>query len=118
MSMKSALIFLLLIVCLGGAALSKPSEDDFKRFVAAKSVQKDANFLQAGLSEAKTDLFVQNCTFVNRIFWVNVQQNGHTIYTGAFAHFFNREQITKVTDTIKTDLKQVEGQVKSVTQTH
>src|ERR1700753_220457 len=116
--MKSLLIFLLLIVCLGGAALSKPSEDDFKRFVAAKSAQKDQNFLQAGLNEAKTDLFVQNCTFVNRIFWVNVQQNGHTIYTGAFAHFFNREQIANVTNTISTDIKQVEGQVKSAAQNH
>lgn len=116
--MKSALIFLLLIVCLGGAALSKPSEDDFKRFVTTRSAQKDTNFLQAGVDQVKADLFVQNCTFVNRIFWVNVQQNGQTIYTGAFAHFFNRSQIANVTDTIKTDLKQVGGQVKSVTQNH
>jgi len=116
--MKSALIFLLLIVCLGGAALSKPSEDDFKRFINAKATQKDANFLQAGLNEAKVDMFVQNCTFVNRIFWVNVTQNGHTIYTGAFAHFFNRAQIATVANTIKGDLQQVEGQVKSVAQNH
>jgi hypothetical protein len=116
--MKSALIFLLLIVCLGGAALSKPSEDDFKRFINSKASQQDSNLLQAGVDTVKADLFVQNCTFVNRIFWVNVQQNGHTIYTGAFAHFFNRAQISKVTNTIKGDLQQVEGQVKSVTQNH
>jgi len=116
--MKSALIFLLLIVCLGGAALSKPSEDDFKRFVATKTGQKDANFVQAGVDQVKADLFVQNCTFVNRIFWVNVQQNGHTIYTGAFAHFFNRAQFTHATNTIQTDLKQVGGQLKTVTQNH
>lgn len=116
--MKSALIFILLIVCLGGAALSKPSEDDFKRFVTTKTGQKDAGFLQAGVDQVKADLFVQNCTFVNRIFWVNVQQNGQTIYTGAFAHFFNRAQMTNAANTIKTDLHQVEGQVKSVTQNH
>ena len=116
--MKTAIIFLLLLALLGGAALSKPSEDDFKRFIVAKTAQKDENFLQAGIDQAKADLFVQNCTLTNRIFWVNVQQNGQTIYTGAFAHFFNRAQISKVTDTIKTDLKQIEGQVKTVTQNH
>jgi len=112
--MKSAIIFLLLMALLGAAALTKPSEDDFKRFVTAKSTQADSNIIKAGWDQYQADEFVKTCTFNNRILWMSVQQNGQTIYTGAFSHWFNRAEVAKQVKTVKDDVNIAKDKIESI----
>jgi hypothetical protein len=112
--MKSAVIFLLLIALLGAAALTKPSEEDFKRFIVAKTTQGDSNIIKAGWDQFQADEFVKKCTFTNRILWVTVQQDGKTIYTGALSHFFNRDDVAKRVNTMKQDVGTIKDKVESV----
>jgi hypothetical protein len=113
-SMKSAIIFVLLLALLGAAALTRPGEDDFKRFIVAKSTQNDSNILKAGWDQFQADEFVKKCTFNNRILWTSVQQDGKTIYTGAFSHWFNRDEVAKRVKTVKQDVGAIKDKVGSV----
>ena len=113
-SMKSAIIFVLLIALVGAAALTKPGEEDFKRFIVAKSTQNDSNILKAGWDQYQADEFVKKCTFNNRILWTSVQQDGKTIYTGVFSHWFNRAEVARHVQAIKQDAAAVKDKVGSV----
>ena len=112
--MKSAIIFILLIALVGAAALTKPGEDDFKRFVAAKATQADSNIIKAGWDQYQADEFVKKCTFNNRILWMSVQQDGKTIYTGAFSHWFNRAEVAKQIKAVKDNAGTVKDKVESI----
>ena len=113
-AMKSAIIFLLLMALLGAAALTKPSEEDFKRFIVAKTTQGDSNILKAGWDQFQADEFVKKCTFNNRILWTSVQQDGKTIYTGAFSHWFNRDEVAKRVNAVKQDVRAMKDKVGTV----
>ncbi len=113
-SMKSAIIFVLLLLLVGGAALSRPGEDDFKRFIVAKATQNDSNILKAGWDQYQADEFVKKCTFNNRFLWTSVQQDGKTIYTGAFAHWFNRDEVAKHVNNVKQDVGEIKDKVGSI----
>jgi hypothetical protein len=113
-AMKSAIIFILLMALVGAAAFTKPSEDDFKRFVTARSTQADSNIIKAGWDQFQADEFVKSCTFNNRILWMSVQQNGQTIYTGAFSHWFNRAEVAKRMKTVKDDVNVAKDKIESI----
>jgi hypothetical protein len=89
--MKSIIILMLAAALAGGAWLSKPSEKDFKEMIRQKvaSQQKDDLFqliLHGG--KGKADVFLQSCTFHDRLLWSTVDRDGKKIYTGAFGHWF------------------------------
>ena len=113
-SMKSAIILVLVLLLLGAAALTRPGEEDFKRFIVAKSTQSDSNILKAGWDQFQADEFLKKCTFNNRILWTSVQQDGKTIYTGAFSHWFNRDEVAKRVNAVKQDAAAVKDKVGSI----
>lgn len=92
--MKSLLILILLAVLGGGAWLSKPSEAGFKEMIlksAGASDKKDlADYILHGF-KGKSEQFLDNCKFHDRIFWVSVECNGKTVYTGAFNTWFGSD---------------------------
>jgi len=112
--MKSAIIFVLLLALLGAAALTRPREEDFKRFVVAKATQNDSNIIKAGWDQYQADEFIKKCTFNNRFLWTSVQQDGKTIYTGAFSHWFNRAEVAKHVQAMKDDATAVKEKVGSI----
>ena len=101
--MKSAIILLLFLALLGGAALSRPTQDDFKNYITKQYTQADKNLLSAGFDQFQADAFFNSCTFNNRIVWTDVQKDGKTIYSGAFAHWFSRAEIAKDVNKAKTE---------------
>jgi hypothetical protein len=113
-SMKSAIIFVLLIALLGAAALTRPGEADFKRFIADKATQADSNILKAGWDQFQADEFLKKCTFNNRFLWTSVQQDGKTIYTGAFSHWFNRAEVAKRVQAVKDDAAALKEKAESI----
>ena len=112
--MKTLIILLLLIALLGGAALSRPSQDDFKRFMTQQFTQSDKNPFSTAIDQVRADAFVNSCTVNNRILWSTVQRDGHTLYTGAFAHWFSRADISQEMNSIKTDMDAARGKLESV----
>ena len=107
--MKSAIIFVLLLALAAAAFFTRPSEADFKRYIVETQTQGDSNVLKAGWDQYQADQFVQHCTVSNRLFWTNVTQDGKTIYTGAFSHWFNRA-------TIANDVHKVSDKIEKVKQ--
>ena len=112
--MKTVIILLLLIALLGGAALSRPSQDDFKRYITQQYTQSDKNPFSTALDQARADAFFNSCTISNRILWSTVQRDGRTLYTGAFAHWFSRADVNQEMNSIKTDIDAAKAKVDSI----
>jgi hypothetical protein len=90
---KSLIILVLLVIVLGGSALSRPGEEDFKswyREQAAAEAGDKAGFFDKLAQEAKVSDYLGHTTYHNRIFWADVEHEGQTAYTGAFSHWFRR----------------------------
>lgn len=105
--MKSTIIFILLLALLAAAFFTRPTEADFKRYVSEKQTQGDTNVLKAGWDQFQADQLSKSCTFRDRILWTDVQQDGKTIYTGAFSHWFSRDAAT-------TELKKLQNKAEKI----
>jgi hypothetical protein len=109
--MKTAIILVLLVALLGGAALSRPTQDNFKEFVTAKFTQNDKGVLTTGFDQFRADNFFKSCTFSNRILWTDVQKDGQTVYTGAFSHWFSHADIEQQIQKIRDEAGAVKQQI-------
>lgn len=110
--MKSFIILVLFIGLLAAAYFTRPSQADFDRYVTAQRTSGQSGVLKVAWAQLQADQFARTCTFNDRYLWVDVQQNGKTIYTGAFGHWFNRGQIAgdvnaakQKVETLQTGLK-------------
>jgi hypothetical protein len=99
--MKSFLILILLLALAAAAFFTRPSKDDFEQYVVTQSTAGDTNFFSAGWDKMQAENFVNSVQFNDRYLWVDVEQNGNSIYTGAFAHWFNRAAVKADIDTVK-----------------
>ena len=92
--MKTFLIFLLSAALLAVACLTRPTESSFKDYLiqtrAALQVAP-AGSLAKGTSKGplpdETGKYLEDCTFADRLLWVDVKRDGRTIYTGVFSHW-------------------------------
>jgi hypothetical protein len=91
--MKSFIILVLSIGLLAAAYFTRPSQADFDRYVTEQKTTGQTGLLKVGWAQLQADQFARTCTFNDRLLWVDVQQNGKTIYTGAFGHWFNRAKV-------------------------
>jgi hypothetical protein len=88
---KSLIILVLLVIAGGGAAISKPSQASFQDYYAA-SATAGAGGIKGTLEAAAAKEYAQTFTYQDKIFWANVTKDGKTVFTGAFAHWFVRDQ--------------------------
>lgn len=86
--MKTLLILILTIALLGGAALSRPSEADFKSFIKQQAEATQSSFFGKFGADVWADNYVKSCTFKNNVVCTQVQKDGKTVYTGAFSHWW------------------------------
>lgn len=93
--MKTAVIFVLLLALIGAAFLTRPSEASFKQYIVDQKTSGDNDAIKRMIDEGRAQQFLAQCTFADRMLWVDVQQNGKTIYSGAFSHWFNRSEIAR-----------------------
>lgn len=108
--MKSAIIFLLLLALGAAAFFTKPSQADFRQYIVDQKTHADKGILQVGWDQFQADQFVKACTFNDRIFWISVQKDGQTVYTGAFSHWFNHGQVANDVNKAKSTIHTLEGQ--------
>ena len=91
--MKTIAIIALLVISLGGAYLSRPSQADFTNFIKAQNgaVAQPASIgdvVKVAKGTFATDIYLQTLTFQDYRLWTTVAQNGQTQYVGVFAHWW------------------------------
>jgi hypothetical protein len=109
--MKSLLILLLVFALSAALFLTRPTKADFETYIRADGVkivegkvsggktiadtigEKMKTFAgtSAAASKSPADLYLEQCTFENRVFWTNVRFNGKLAFTGAVGHWFERD---------------------------
>jgi hypothetical protein len=96
-TMKTFLIVLLTAALLAAACFTRPDEQSFLDHLARSAVARgaggsgsprDATNFRKAMAEMEAEAFGETCDFKDRLLWVDVQRDGRTIYTGAFAHWF------------------------------
>jgi hypothetical protein len=86
--MKTFLIVLLSAALLAAALFTRPDEQNFRDHLARSAASGDATNFRRAMAEMEAEAFAETCDFKDRLLWVDVQRDGKTIYTGAFAHWF------------------------------
>ena len=92
--MKTFLIVLLTAALLAAACFTRPDEQNFRDHLARSRAprepgsSRDTSSFRRAMAEMEADAFANTCDFKDRLLWVDVQRDGRTIYTGAFAHWF------------------------------
>ncbi len=101
-TMKSFIILILVVALAAAAYFTRPSKADFQNYIVQKSTSGDTNFFSAGWDKMQAQSFADSVDLSDRYLWVDIQQNGTTIYTGAFGHWFNRATVKADVDTLKS----------------
>jgi hypothetical protein len=109
--MKSFIIIVLLVALGAAAYFTRPSKEQFADYIVQQSTKGDTNVFSAGWDKMRAESFVDGIDFKDRLLWVDVQQNGQTIYTGAFSHWFNRATVQADIDSAKQKAQAVETSV-------
>jgi len=63
----------------GGPTIADKIKDQLKTFTAAEQATK-----------SPADLYLERCTYENRLLWTNVKYDGKPAYLGAVGHWFER----------------------------
>ena len=94
---KSLIILALLLLLIAGAFLSRPSAESLRPYLQQKMSAPTGGsgvggVVQGWRNDAQRDAYMKSLTFRNRLLWMDVQRDGQTVYTGAFAHWWQRGQ--------------------------
>jgi hypothetical protein len=107
--MKSLLILLLVVGLSGALFLTRPTKADFEKYVRDDKVKivdgkvtggqtiaqtigdKLKTFAADQVNKSAADIYLEQCTYENRVFWTNVRHNGQLVFTGAVGHWFERK---------------------------
>ena len=109
--MKSLLILLLVLALSAALLITRPTKANFEEYIRADGVkivegkvtggktvrdtlaEKMKTFAgtSAGPTKSTADLYLEQCTFENRVLWTNVRFNGKLAFTGAVGHWFERD---------------------------
>jgi len=115
--MKTVIIIALFLALLAAAFFTRPDQHDFKSFIVKEQTKTDTNDFKKAIDQTIAEKYADHCQFKDRLLWVDVQREGRTIYTGAFAHWFNRAEvkndIQKMEDKSKENLDKLDQKVHS-----
>ena len=92
--MKNALLVILSMALAIGAFLSRPTEDDFREFVAAQGIRDerpDSRTASARLQRPRRQRNpLEGAEFCDRILWVEIHdKDGKTLFAGVFSHWWD-----------------------------
>lgn len=105
--MKSLLILLLVFGLFAALFLTRPTKADFEKYIredtkiidgkatggktlTAKIGDQLRTFGADTLNKSAADLYLEQCTYENRVLWTNVKKDGKPVFTGAVGHWFER----------------------------
>ena len=91
--MKTFLIFVLSAALLAVSCLTRPTESSFKDYLIQTrsalqlaSAGSHATVAKDAVPE-EISRYLEQCTFADRLLWVDVKKDGRTVYTGIFSHW-------------------------------
>jgi hypothetical protein len=105
--MKSLLIVLLALALAAALFLTRPTKADFEKYVRENTNIVDGKptggptladtvrdklrtFTAEQVNKSAADLYLEQCTYENRVLWTNVKKDGKLVYTGAVTQWFER----------------------------
>ena len=105
--MKSLLILLLALGLFLALFLTRPTKADFETYVRETTKVVDGKptggktiadtigdklrtFTAAGVNKSAADVYLEGCTYENRVIFTNVKHDGKLVFTGAVGHWFER----------------------------
>jgi len=116
--MKSFIIFLLVLALGAAAFFTRPSQDDFKRYVVQYQTRDDHNVISTAIDKSIAERFADTCTIKDHYLWVNVEKDGKTVFTGAFAHWFShaavKDQLHKADQNVDKKVKELDQKIKTL----
>src|SRR5688572_25290951 len=106
--MKTLIILALVLLLSAALFLTRPTKADFEKHVRENTEivngkptggptiadtigDKLRTFSAARETKSPADLYLEGCTYENRILWTNVKRDGKLVYTGAVNHWFERD---------------------------
>lgn len=89
--MKTLIILILFAALIAVAHFTRPSERSFQTAITQNLQDRAA--AEGSHKSIDTEAFLKDLTYKDRFLWVDVQRDGRTLYTGAFAHWFEHGQV-------------------------
>ena len=107
--MKSLLILLLVFALFAALFFTRPTKADFEKYVRDDKIKivdgkvtggqtvgqtigdKLHTFVADTVNKSAADIYLEQCTYENRVIWTNVRHNGQLVFTGAVGHWFERK---------------------------
>lgn len=86
--MKMILIVILTLALLAAAFLTRPGRRDFVLYLLDSQSAGDGSFSHAAIDQA--DRLAKTVIIKDRFLWTDIEKDGKVLYTGAFAHWYNR----------------------------
>lgn len=84
---KTLLIMILFCALVGAAALTRPSEADFREFRKQVEEKEDKSLIEHLFGSGQSEM-----VYSNKILWADVKKDGKIVYIGAFSHWFDRSE--------------------------
>ena len=73
---------------------------------------------QASIDKSIAQSFADTCTIKDHYLWVNVEKDGKTVFTGAFAHWFShaavKDQLHKADQNLDKKVKQLDQKISTL----
>lgn len=87
--MKTAIIFILLLVLAAGAFLSHPNQASFQDYLTARASEQSTGALDEWIKSMGAEAYAKSLTVQDRFLWTQVRDSdGKMVYLGLFSKWF------------------------------
>lgn len=86
--MRSLIILVLAVLLVGGAWLSKPTKQSFRKMVRQHYQAQSDSAADKLLVEARVDAYMKSLEYRDKFLYAVMERDGKKISTGAFAKWF------------------------------
>jgi hypothetical protein len=90
--MRTLIILLLAIALVGGAFLSKPTKQSFRKLVRQHYQAQSDSAADKLLVEARVDAYMKSVEYRDKYLFATMERDGKRISTGAFAKWFGKPE--------------------------
>lgn len=85
--MKTLIILILVVLLVGGAFLSRPSEQSFREYVTQQAQPSD-DLVGDIISRISAERYLDDVQYQDRYLWTVIRRDNKVEYIGAFSRWF------------------------------
>ena len=90
--MRTLIILVLALLLVGGAFLSKPGKQSFRRIVKDHYQSKSDGAADKLLLDARVDAYMKTIDYRDKYLYATIERDGKRISTGIFAKWFGKPE--------------------------